>query len=66
VRAGARRIESTMLPRLDNVAFRNPDGSRVLVVLNADSSARTFAVRERGRSFSYTLAPGAVVTFRWR
>jgi glucosylceramidase len=66
VRSGARRIESTALPKLDNVAFRNPDGSRVLVVLNADRSARTFAVRERGRAFSYTLAPGAVVTFRWR
>ena len=66
VRPGARRIESTTLPKLDNVAFRNEDGSRVLIVLNADSSARTFTVRERERAFDYTLAPGAVVTFRWR
>ena len=66
VRPGARRIQSTAVPKLDNVAFRNEDGSRVLVVVNADSSARQFAVRERERAFSYTLAPGAVVTFRWR
>ena len=66
VRPGARRIESTALPTLDNVAFRNPDGSRVLIVLDADSTARAFTVRERERVFSYTLAPGAVVTFRWR
>ena len=66
VRPGARRIESTVVPRLDNVAFQNEDGSRALIVLNADTAARDFTVREGARAFSYALPPGAVVTFRWR
>ena len=66
VRPGARRVASTNVAALDNVAFRNEDGSRVLIVLNSDSAATTFNVRERGRAFSYRLPPGAVVTFRWR
>ena len=66
VRPGARRIESTIVPKLDNVAFENEDGSRVLIAVNTDTVARPFVVRERDRAFGYTLAPGAVVTFRWR
>jgi glucosylceramidase len=50
---------------LDDVAFRNPDGSRVLVVYNNASTASRFAVAWRGRNFTHVLAPGATVTFRW-
>jgi O-glycosyl hydrolase len=50
---------------LDDVAFRNPDGSRVLVVYNNSKSARRFAVAWRGRNFTASLAGGATVTFRW-
>ncbi|HSQ30439.1 MAG TPA: glycoside hydrolase family 30 beta sandwich domain-containing protein [Gemmatimonadaceae bacterium] len=66
VKPGARRIESSMIARLDNVAFHNADGSSVLIVLNSDTTTRTFAVRDRDRTFDYTLPAGAVVTFRWR
>jgi glucosylceramidase len=50
---------------LDDVAFRNPEGSRVLVVYNNSSTASRFAVAWRGRSFTHVLPPGATVTFRW-
>ncbi len=50
---------------IDDVAFRNPDGSRVLVVYNNAPSASRFAVAWRGRAFSYALPAGATVTFRW-
>lgn len=51
---------------LDNVAFSNPDGTYVLVAYNNSSTASRFAVRWRGLGFDYTLAGGAMVTFRWR
>jgi glucosylceramidase len=50
---------------LDDVAFRNPDGSRVLVVYNNSQTTSRFAVGWRGRNFTHSLAPGATVTFRW-
>src|SRR6185503_13739289 len=54
VRPGARRIRSNVADNLDNVAFRNTDGSRVLIVLNADARERRFEVldsRMGGRTF---------------
>jgi glucosylceramidase len=51
---------------LEDVAFRNPDGSNALIVLNADTgSAHTFNVDENGQYFSYTLPAKAVATFTW-
>jgi glucosylceramidase len=52
-------------PGLDDVAFLNPDGSHVLVAYNTSPAAIRFAVRWKGRSFTYSLAPNATVTFRW-
>lgn len=52
---------------LDDVAFENPDGSRVLLAYNNNPSrAVKFAVEWHKRWFSYKLAPGATVTFVWR
>ena len=50
---------------LDNVAFLNPDGSRVLVAYNHSAKAITFGVSWNYQQFSYTLDPGATVTFKW-
>jgi glucosylceramidase len=50
---------------LDDVAFLDPDGSRVLLTYNSSRSAVRFAVRWRGRYFTYVLAPRAMATFRW-
>jgi glucosylceramidase len=50
---------------IDNVAFENPDGSKVLLVFNNAARSRRFAVRWRGRSFEYSLAPQATATFVW-
>jgi glucosylceramidase len=61
---GARRIESASFPgRLESVAFRNPDGSRVLLAYAV--SAGELGVRWSGQSFDYTLPAGAVATFTW-
>ncbi|OLE27708.1 MAG: hypothetical protein AUG44_09475 [Actinobacteria bacterium 13_1_20CM_3_71_11] len=67
VKRGAVRIGSTSggPGAMQNVAFENPDGSRVLVVLNATSGAQQIAVNEGGESFGYTMPTGAVDTFVW-
>jgi len=64
---GAHRIASnTFGPgSIEDVAFQNPDGSTVLLVLNSASSAGTFTVSFKGQSFNYTLPAGAVATFSW-
>ena len=63
---GAVRIDSnTYSGGIENVAFKNPDGSKVLVAINAGGSSSTFKVRWGGQSFSYTLPAGAVASFKW-
>ena len=66
VRPGARRIASSTTADVANVAFRNTDGSMVLVVVNPVDAPRAFAVRIGARGFTYTLPAKSVATFRWR
>jgi glucosylceramidase len=79
VRPGAQRIASThfvsyvyphsgvnvVTPGLDDVAFRNPDGSIVLIAYDNAAVAARFAIAWRGRALRYELAPGAMATFVW-
>jgi glucosylceramidase len=59
------RVWSNNAPGLINVAFINPDQSRVLVVYNDSSSTQAFQVVSYGASFSYTLPPLGGATFQW-
>jgi glucosylceramidase len=65
VMPGAHRIGSSGGDStLTHVAFRNPDGGSVaLIVLNSDAHARSFVVRVDGGSFLYELPAAAVATF---
>ena len=67
VTPGARVIGATARTGsdLDTVAFRNPDGSHVLVVFNDGSSTRDVRVDTGGRRFGYRLPAGALATFTW-
>jgi glucosylceramidase len=51
---------------LDDVAFVNPDGSKVLLAYNSAPHAINFAVTWHGRWFTYRLPSQATVTFTWR
>lgn len=63
---GAVRIDSTSgSASVYSVAFRNPDGSVVLLVLNDNAGARDFGVVWHGSGFSYTLPGKSVATFVW-
>ncbi len=67
VQPGAYRIDSNSYGSgsLEDVAFLNPDGSVVLLVLNATSGSSTFAVTWNGGNFTDTLPAGAVATYQW-
>ena len=79
VQPGARRIDSpdfvtygvngsnieTVTSGLDDVAFLNPDGSKVLVTYNNSTAPTSFAVQSDGRYFTYTIPAQAMTTFVW-
>ena len=62
---GSVRIDSNTLDTLPNVAFRTPDGKKVLVVSNITDTPQTFDVRTGPKSFTSTLPPGNVGTYVW-
>lgn len=65
VKPGAHRIESSSVDGLENVAFRNPDRSTALIVVNTAGEERRFRVRSHGHALEYALPGGAVATLRW-
>ena len=63
---GTYHIGADTLGSLTDVAFKNPDGSKVVVAYNDGFCSRTFKVRWNGSQFfTYTLPAGATVTFKW-
>jgi glucosylceramidase len=72
VHPGAVRIASTSFGttgwngQIMDVAFRDPDGTTVLVAHNENDNPQTFAVLEGSSSFTYTLPGGALATFAWK
>ena len=73
VAPGAYRIASTTNTAsfpysspLEEVAFKNPDGSKVVVAYNNSRSRDVFKVRwNNAQSFVYTLPSYGIVTFKW-
>jgi glucosylceramidase len=62
---GAYHITSNSLGSLADVAFKNADGSKVVVAHNDGSGSSTFQVLWGNQGFNYTLPAGATVTFKW-
>ncbi|MFC5467297.1 discoidin domain-containing protein [Cohnella suwonensis] len=67
VNPGAYRIYSNTFGdgSIEDVAFQNPDGSKVLIAHNSGTSLKTFSVADGTQSFDYTLNAGSAVTFKW-
>jgi glucosylceramidase len=65
VRPGSVRIASNLVSNLPNVAFRTPDGRRVLIVLNDSTVSQTFSVRFQGNIMTSGLPTGSVGTYVW-
>lgn len=64
VRRGARQILSTRYTdKIETAAFLNPDGERVVIVLNKTDSPVTVALREEGIGVSVTMEAHTIRTF---
>ncbi len=63
---GAVRIYSSEFSKdLDTAAFKNPDGSKVLVAFNVAATSKVMKVKWGSQSFSYVIPGETAVTFRW-
>jgi glucosylceramidase len=65
VKPGAIRIASDASTSLPNVAFKNIDGSKVLIVLNNSGGLQTFNIAFNGKTVNSTLGNGSVATYIW-
>ncbi|MDZ7612473.1 MAG: glycoside hydrolase family 30 beta sandwich domain-containing protein [Flavobacteriaceae bacterium] len=61
----SQRIASTSTEILPNVAFKRPDGRKVLIVLNNGNMPETFNVKYNEKWFTTSLEGGAVGTYVW-
>jgi len=60
---GSLRVASTLSGNLANVAFKTPDGSIVVIVLNENENNATLNIKAGNRSATGQLPAGAVGTF---
>ena len=66
VKPGAVRIGSpAKVEGLRTVAFQNPDGQRVLIVLNVSTAAADFAITSANTRFKASLPARSAGTFVW-
>ncbi len=66
VNPGAVRIESTSLDNnIETVAFKNPDGTKVLVLTNLIASAQSIKVLWGNQSFTYQIPAESMVSMKW-
>jgi len=65
VRPGSVRIGSNITGNLPNVAFKTPDGKKVLIVINDNGASQQFNIRFKNKTVTTTLEKGAVGTFVW-
>ena len=62
---GSVRIESNNAATIFNVAFKTPDGKKVLIAINDGTAAATFNIKFKGQIAVATLAAGAAATYIW-
>jgi O-glycosyl hydrolase len=67
VEPGAHRIYSNSFgaDSVENVAFQNPDGSKVVLAYNDSDQSQTISLADGTQSFDYTLEAGNAVTFTY-
>lgn len=65
VRPGSVRIASNSSDTLPNVAFKTPDGKKVLIVANTGDNAQDFNIKYQGKILAVKLDKGSVGTYIW-
>jgi glucosylceramidase len=64
-RPGSKRIGSSPVDDLPNVAFKTPNGKTVLIVVNTAEASKTFVISSHKKTTTVTLKSGSVGTFVW-
>jgi len=62
---GSVRVASNLVANLPNVAFRTPEGKKVLIVLNNSNMQQTFNIGFKGKKALASISAGAVATYVW-
>ncbi|KAI7263949.1 hypothetical protein KC345_g8993 [Hortaea werneckii] len=62
---GAYRIQTNTSNDLKNVAFKNPDGSKVVIAYNPQTSAKNVKVQWGSQSFIVNVPAKSVMTYKW-
>ncbi|MEV4637977.1 ricin-type beta-trefoil lectin domain protein [Actinoplanes sp. NPDC049548] len=67
IQRGAKRVDTDngSASTVTNVAFLNPDGSLITVVVNRSTTNQTFTVRSGAQQFASTLPAKTVGTYVW-
>jgi glucosylceramidase len=65
VPSGSVRIASNIPANLPNVAYKTPDGRKVLIVLNNSNAMQTFNIGFNNRKAATSLSIGSVATYIW-
>jgi glucosylceramidase len=65
VTPGSVRIASNITSKLDNVAFRTPEGKTVLIVVNNNRKEQAFNIKSQNQLLSTNLPAGAAATYVW-
>lgn len=64
-KGAVRVLNSTYTTDIETVSFLNPDGSRVVVLLNRTGEEKTAVLREAGTSASLKLAGHSIMTVKY-
>jgi glucosylceramidase len=62
---GSVRIASNLIDGIPNVAFRTPDGKKVVVAMNDSGKEKSFVVKSGNKAFKASLPEDGVGTFVW-
>jgi glucosylceramidase len=62
---GSVRISSNISGDFVNVAFKTPQGKKVLIVINNGKNKGSFNISYKGKAVAYELSAGAVGSFVW-
>ncbi|WP_432708290.1 glycoside hydrolase family 30 beta sandwich domain-containing protein, partial [Pedobacter sp.] len=65
VPTGSVRIASNNLSTLPNVAFKTPEGKKVLIVMNTSGTDQHFQIKDAGKYQHISLEAGAAATLVW-
>ena len=63
MKPGAHRIASSGAEGLDSIAFRNPDGSLVTIVMNQTDQPAAFQLAAAGETLACSIPARAIQTY---